>query len=298
MDPELYLKKHHIMTYIEDVVGFLLERKDEDSKTKPFEVLAEYFKSVKSGTHVLFREFSFVSTTPHNRASFIRAVWQSYTEVAASGRTMKAVEFLSLLRLICHDFPSDMVQTVGKIIFSHNTVENVATFPEFLYTFQVVFYYEYFLSQCERLHSSIASGHPHHALLGTTVVVPIPSLADQDSRPGTSQGSRTKHDAQLESSKHVDAAVYLKAVVSLVQRLGDREPWQSFPSQDGIREALGGITEFCFYDFVLALSRSERVNVEIGVLPPRAEFSQTLSSLVGRPLALLKHPDAPRAQPQ
>ena len=56
LDPELYLKKYHVMTYVEDAISFLLERKDEDPKTKPFELLAEYFKSVRDGTHVLFRE--------------------------------------------------------------------------------------------------------------------------------------------------------------------------------------------------------------------------------------------------
>ena len=272
LDPEVYLKKHHVMTYIEDAVTFLLERKDEDSKTKPFELLADYFKSVKNGTHILFREYSFVSLTPHNRASFVKLLWLSYAQVATRGEMMKVVEYLSLLRLVCHDFPSELVQKVARVIFSHNAMESVTSFPDFLYTFQVVFYYEHFLTQCEKLCSSIASGHPHHVLSGTTVIVPMPSLGDQDSsRPNTAQ-EKTEPGSSVENSKQVDAEVFSKAVTNLIQKLQDREPWHGCPSAIAVREVLSGVTKMSFYDFVLALSKSERINAEIGVLPCKTQF--------------------------
>ena len=137
MDPELYLKSHHLMRYIEDATGFLLDRREEDPKTKPFELLAEYFKSVKNGSHVLFREYAYVSLTPHNRSSFLGNLWQSYVQIATRGDMIKIAEHLSLVRLLCHDFPAELVQKVAQVVFSHNVTENIISFSDFIYVFQV-----------------------------------------------------------------------------------------------------------------------------------------------------------------
>ena len=275
MDPELYLQKHHVMHYIEDAVTFLLERKDEDHKTKPFEVLADYFKSVKNGTNVLFREYSSISCTPHNRASFVRVFWQSYAEVAKKGSMMKVVEYLSLLRLICHDFPAELVQRVAQVIFSHNAMESLLSFPDFLYTFQVVFYYEHFLTRCEKLCTSVAGGHAPHTLRGTTVVVPVSGLDPlvSNSRLSTALDTQSSHESAIEMSKLVESTVFSRAVSSLIQKLQDREPWHSFPSVDTVRTVLATVpSQFTFYDFVLAMSKSDTVSVEIGVLPCKAQL--------------------------
>ena len=285
LDPERYLKKHHVLTYIEDAVHFLLEQKDEDPKTKPFELLAEYFRSVKDGTHILFREYAFVSKTPHNCASFVKAFWQSYTEVASRGGPMKIMEYLSLLRLLCYDFPTEVVQKVAQAVFSHDAMENVISFPDFLYTFQVLSCYKDFLNHCEGLFSSISSGQLHRLSVGSTVVVSIPSVAEQDStRPETASENvvREHNSSPPECTKQIDTEVFAKAVTNLIQRQQEKEPWQSCPSVDTVREALSGIPKLSFLDFILALSRSERVNAELGVLPPRINLlfggSPSLSS--------------------
>lgn len=284
MDPDLYLKKHHIMTYINDVVSFLLERKDEDPKTRPFELLAEYFKSIKLGTHILFREYSFISATPHNRASFIKAFYSTYKEIAAKGELMQGVEYLSLLRLLCSDFPAEMVQKVTRFIVGQSTMENLMLFPDFLYTFQTVFYYECFIGRCEIICSDIASGQSPQPLLRSTVFVSIPSLAEQEAatnRAPTSSsqlngGHATHKQLKLNSegefnNKEINADSFMRAAVSLVQRMQDKEPWQSCPSVNTLEEVVGNMGSFSFYSFVLAVSRSERVNSEVGVLPPRRQ---------------------------
>lgn len=266
MDPELYLKKHHVLTYVEDAVTFLLQRKDEDPKTRPFELLADYFKSVRNGSHVLFREYAFVSATPHNRLSFLRIFWQSYTEVASRGELMRVSDYLSLLRLHCYDFPLSMVQKVGWVIFSHNTMESMVPFPDFLYAFQVVFVCEYFLARCEELCSVIAAGH---GSLRTTVVVSVPSYTAQDvsvSTPASGVGE------SVEDGTQIDAETFLKAVANLIQEVREREPWHSCLSMETVREALNGVESLFFHDFVLALSRSEQVNAELGVLPPKTQL--------------------------
>lgn len=290
MDPELYLKKHHIMTYIEDVTSFLLERKDEDSKTRPMELLAEYFKSIRNGTHILFREYSFISSTPHNRASFVRLFWFSYAEVAIKGDMMQLAEYLSLLRLLCYDFPSEMVQKVGEVLFCHNSMENLVSFPDFLYTFQVVFYYEIFFSQCQSICTDLEKGQTPLSLLGSTVVVSIPSFADQaegGSRPTSRSGSLTEYSSLHQQSAQqkeqhgtqVDPEMFTKAVFKLAYKLRDKEPWHRCPSPAVLTEVIGLMQSCSFLDFVLAVSRSDGVNAEIGTLPAKASLLNTNSSL-------------------
>ncbi len=300
MDPELYLKKHHIMKYIEDVVSFLLERKDEDPKTRPIEVLAEYFKSIKNGTHILFREYSFISSTPHNRASFIKLFWHSYTEVAVKGEMMPLAEFLSLLRLLCYDFPVEIVQKVGEVLFCHNTMENLVSFPDFLYTFQVVFYYEIFLSQCQSICSDLEKGQTPLSLLGSTVVVSIPSFAGQTesaSRPTSRSGSLSENnstflgrqDASKEEqhNKQVDPEMFAKAIFNLAYKLREREPWQRCPSPEVLTDVIGTMQSCSYLDFVLALSRSDRANAEIGTLPAKASLLNSDASMQYSPAKIV-----------
>ena len=302
MDPELYLKKHHIMTYIEDIVSFLLERKDEDPKTRPIEVLAEYFKSIKNGTHILFREYSFISSTPHNRASFVKLFWHSYAEVAVKGEMMQLVEFLSLLRLLCCDFPVEIVQKVGEVLFCHNTMENLVSFPDFLYTFQVVFYYEVFFSQCQSICSDLEKGQTPLSLLGSTVVVSIPSFADQTesaSRPTSRSGSLSESNSsslgrqdgvpirEEQHNKQVDPEMFTKAVFNLAYKLQEREPWQRCPSPEVLTEVIGTMPSCSYLDFVLALSRSDTANAEIGTLPAKASLLNSDSSMQYSPAKIV-----------
>ena len=282
MDPEHYLKQHHVMTYVEDAVGFLLERKDEDTKVKLYELLANYFKSIRDGTHVLFREYAFVSSTPHNRASFIKLLHQNYNHLASEGSLMSMTELLSLLRLLCHDFPTALIVKVAKVIFSHNALESLVSFRDFLYVFQVVFYYNNFLVECEEAWTNIASGSNqwhHHILPGATVVVPgVPNMASDvdtaSSRPTSTLHPSLHAEGPGEGPSRGVVGVHLisKALVSMIDQRKESEPWESCPTSDVACDVLAKAGDpsgqLTFFDFVLALSRSDLICTEVGVLPP------------------------------
>lgn len=90
------------------------------------------------------------------------------------------------------------------------------------------------------------------------------------SRTSTAQSSR---DGAIETSKPVESKVFSRAVSSLIQRLQDREPWHCFPSVDTVSAVLAAApSQFTFYDFVLAMSKSDAVSAEIGVLPRKAQL--------------------------
>lgn len=301
-DPEVYLKKHHLMAYIEDAVTFLLERKDEDPKTRPYKLLAEYFESIKKGTHVLYRDYSFVSLTPHSRSSFVRLFWYSFAEVADRGDSMRVMEYLSLLRLLCHDFPSGLVQKVARVIFSYDAMENLVNFPDFLYTFQVVFYYESFLQRCELICADIVSGQAPLNLLdcASTMVVSMPSTSEYGTRPDTANSmlsTLSTEDDACPSTPHkpespLQAEIFSRAVTNLCLRM-EKEPWERCPNPQLLAELITDLASVTFYDFVLALSRSEQINNEIGALPERsrlltAERSAVFNQLTSKKLIDLK----------
>ncbi|KAF6102354.1 hypothetical protein HJG60_001636 [Phyllostomus discolor] len=77
--------QRHVLTYMEDAVCQLLENKEDISQYGVARFFTEYFNSVCQGTHILFREFSFIQATPHNRASFLRAFWRCFRTVGKNG---------------------------------------------------------------------------------------------------------------------------------------------------------------------------------------------------------------------
>ena len=330
LDPEVYLKKHHIMAYIEDAVTFLLQRKDEDPKIQPYRLLAEYFESVKKGTHVLYRDYSFVSLTPQNRSAFVRLFWYCFSEIADRGDSMQVMQYLSLLRLLCQDFPSTLVQKVARVIFSYDALENLVSFADFLYAFQIVFYYESFLHRCELVCTSIVSGQNPLNLLdcASTVVVSMPSTAEylsgggngsgstpSGTRPGTAvstqnlqssasageedaavlqnvlrhngnvagnNGSNKNNSSSNNSNRpesQLQPDIFSKAVTNLCVRM-EKEAGECCPSAHVLEEIIASLTSVTFYDFVLALSRSENVNGEIGALPERSKLLTTERSSI------------------
>lgn len=267
MDPDVYLRKHHLLTYVEDAILFLLSRKDEDPKTKPFELLTDYFKSIRNGSHTVFREYDYISATPHNRKSFIATFWKTYGSVPECSVPMKIIEFHSLLKLLCADFPLIETQKVPRALFGSDTTSNIISFADFIYTFQVTFYFDYFLGQLKTIYPSLLSGSYHPSLYSqfstTTVIVPLPPVStSQPSDPATQVSSET-------FSKAVGSGILLEAALGLRQMIAESEPGQSYPSEEALREVLSGNGELSLHDFVLKLSLSNVVIREIGPLPPK-----------------------------
>ena len=274
MDPDTYLKKHHVLTYLEDATLLLLGCKDEDSKTKPFELLTDYFESVRNGTHIVFREYNFVSATPHNRKSFIATFWQTYSGVPECRERMRIIELHSLLRLLCADFPLKETEKVSKALSVHSTSNSVISFTDFSYMFQITFYFDYFLGHMESLFPCLLSGTFHRILHSqfsstTAVVVPLPppSTTDSNNHPATQTAARTAARETL--SRAVKSGIFLEAALGLCQKIEEKEPGQSCPSQEALREVLGEVEQLSFYDFVLKLSLSDQLNREIGALPSK-----------------------------
>ena len=257
----------------------LLTRRDEDPKTQPFHLLSGYFKSLLDGSHVVFREYTFVCATPRNRSSFVALLWQTYSGVPEIREPMRLLELHSLLRLLCADFLLQETEKAALALHGHRTGSSITSFTNFIYTFQVTFYFDTFLGHLKAMFPGLVTGayvpplYPQFS--SATVVVPLPASSSPNS-PSCDASKSLKDSVCSGASREaemccerVSSRVLLEAVLALSQRMSEREPGQSYPSQEALGEVLEGADELSLNEFVARLSLNERVNNEIGALPFR-----------------------------
>ncbi|KAK3101796.1 hypothetical protein FSP39_006432 [Pinctada imbricata] len=244
--------KHHVLVYLEDSIAQLLEHREENPKINGVKFLGEYFNSLRDGNHTMFREFSFVHATPHNRASFVRLFWKCYRQIGKKGDLLSIQEYHSLLSLICPDFPFETVQKTARIILMDDALDCLISFSDFIYAFQVQFYFEEFMEKCYEM---------YHSLMQTQRSprdpVVVPSGKDDS---GIHQNSHHPADG-------VDAMQYFRAIYPLC----DRSSF-STPPVNSLKEILFNIPRVSFYGFLMALAKSESINEYLGRLPTKSEL--------------------------
>ena len=278
MEPKDYMKKHSLLTYIEDLTGILLENRyfsKSFPKVHPISVIQEYFHTVLTGIHVYQREFNYVSATPYNRACFIRMIWQCYHQglsVHSKGK-MSCWEYYQLLQLLCHDFPTKFTDQT-KALFSnvHSSEDVKISFSDFMYVIQVVFYYKDFVIECERLFEKYAKG-----INPVKGVVVLPKLDTPTTDTPTCDRPTSPEPATPITNNMDDMydAILRNA----------RDDDICSPSIDTIEKIiaqfkLSGKSDF--EDFLIALCNNENVNSDIGVLPPKDLFNDTIPPSIGQ----------------
>ncbi|KAF8784934.1 UPF0705 protein C11orf49 like protein [Argiope bruennichi] len=130
-----YLEKHNLLIYLDDAVAQMMSLRIENqaNKIKPTKFLKEYFCSVHQGTHILFREYSFISATLYNRLCVMKAVMQIYKPLLYRDDRLNAKEYHCLLQLVWPNFPFDVVQASFKSFETPEQKEEVgASFTEFI----------------------------------------------------------------------------------------------------------------------------------------------------------------------
>jgi len=110
LTPEQYLQKHQIAYYMRDVVGLLLKARDDH----PLNFIADYFSEVLGGTHVLLREFAYVNRSSHDRWAFVASAREALADLD-QGAPTTASGLMQLLRLVCPDFPLEVVADACRL---------------------------------------------------------------------------------------------------------------------------------------------------------------------------------------
>lgn len=239
---EQYIDKHHLNVYFEDAVSQLLEYKEENPKVNVTKFFHEYFTSVVRGNHTLFRDFSFIKSTPHNCSSFIRSFWKCYRQVGKNGGLLNVKEYYSLVCLLCPDFPFDILQKTAKIILMDDAMDCLMSFSDFLYAFQVQFYFETFLDKCSEIYTFLVEVNKQ-----------------QQSLEGKNMNGVTEG---ISSGAFMDALskeIYKKQLHTIY----------SCPPESALHEILDSATRVSFYGFLMALTKNSAINAGIGMLPDK-----------------------------
>ncbi|XP_058501052.1 centriolar satellite-associated tubulin polyglutamylase complex regulator 1 [Solea solea] len=252
-----YLGDSHVLFYLSDAVTQLLEHKEEYSQFGVSRYFAEYFSSVKNSNHVLFREFNYITATPHNRSSFIRVFWRCYRQIGKSGELLSVLEFRSLLQLLCPDFPVEMVQSTGRIVLMDDAVDCMMSFSDFIYAFQLQLYFREFLDSVLTIYQDLLAGKSPN-----TVIVPTSTSVEQLPPVATEE-----NDKERQQRDGVEASTLAECVDALCDRFK-----HSHPSRSSMTEILAEKDKICFYSFLMSLSKHGGVNQDIGALPSMAEL--------------------------
>nr|ACO51782.1 C11orf49 [Aquarana catesbeiana] len=249
-----YLAQRHVLTYMEDALIQLIEHKDDTEHSDVARFFSDYFTSVSQGTHVLFRDYSFVQCTPHNRASFLRLFWRCFRTIAKNGDLLTIKEYHCLLQILCPDFPMDLTQKAARIVLMDDAMDCLMSFSDFLYAFQIQFYYSEFLDSAAAVYQDLLTGKSLN-----TVIVPTSRSATPRQRQPSTDG------ASLEG---VEAPHFYQCLENLCERLRH----STCPPVPLIGEIVSSAPRLTFYGFLMALAKHAGINQSIGALPDKADL--------------------------
>ncbi|XP_077372473.1 centriolar satellite-associated tubulin polyglutamylase complex regulator 1 [Festucalex cinctus] len=248
-----YLAESNVLFYLSDALTQLLEHKEEYTHFGVIRYFAEYFSSVKNGNHILFREFNYIRATPHNRASFIRVFWRCYRQIGKSGDLLSILEYSSLLQLLCPDFPMEIVKSAARIVVMDDGLDCLMSFSDFLYAFQLQFYYQEFLDSVLLIYQDLLAGKSPN-----TVIVPTSTSVEQVTGLTTEENK--------EQDLEVEASTLAECIDDLCDRIKN-----SHPPRSCLQEALEETGKVSYYSLLTSLSKHESINQMIGALPSKTE---------------------------
>jgi hypothetical protein len=110
LDSTSYLARHSVSVYLIDALRLVLDNREDP----PMETLADYFTSAANGTHVVQRDYSFVTATTLNRQAFAHIMDQALKGFPPD--RLFARDYVQLLRLVCPDFPSVVPEQVARLL--------------------------------------------------------------------------------------------------------------------------------------------------------------------------------------
>uniref|UniRef100_A0A672RAH2 Centriolar satellite-associated tubulin polyglutamylase complex regulator 1 n=1 Tax=Sinocyclocheilus grahami TaxID=75366 RepID=A0A672RAH2_SINGR len=178
-------------------------------------------------------------------------------------------EYSSLLQLLCPDFPTEMVQNAARIVLIEDATDCLMSFSDFIYSFQIQFYFEEFVESVSVIYQDLLSGKSPN-----TVIVPTSTSVEQ-----LSSAANEEPDAQ----GGVDSSIFCECIEGLCERFKHK-----FPSSVAIKEILESSQRVSFYGFLMALAKHEGVNQDIGALPNKPdllidpEMDQELERLIAQ----------------
>ncbi|XP_032700555.1 UPF0705 protein C11orf49 homolog isoform X3 [Lontra canadensis] len=162
-------------------------------------------------------------------------------------------EYHCLLQLLCPDFPLELTQKAARIVLMDDAMDCLMSFSDFLFAFQIQFYYSEFLESVATIYQDLLAGKNPN-----TVIVPTSSSGQHRQRPPLGEASL------LEG---VEASLFSQCL----ENLCDRHKY-SCPPPALVKEVLSNVQRLTFYGFLVALSKHHGINQTLGALPDKGDL--------------------------
>lgn len=243
MSCEKYIAQHHMSIYFQDAISQLLECKAENIKLETTNFFYEYFTSVYDGTNIIYRDFIYVFATPRNRTSFIKIFWSTFKHLGTRGDLLGINDYYSLMQLICRDFDFNIVQKTVNIVLMDDAIDCVIALSDFIYMFELLFYYSEFCDFSVELFHKIQA---------------------------TNLAELSVDENAWEENKNHCKSYYVSAELlgsSFKDELYIKTPDYCVPCEEVLFEVLENTSKVTFFSFMSALAKNEHVITSIGVLP-------------------------------
>lgn len=134
-----------------------------------------------------------------------------------------------------------------------DAMDCLMSFSDFLFAFQIQFYYSEFLESVAAIYQDLLSGKNPN-----TVIVPTSSSGQHRQRPALG-------DAGMLDG--VEASLFCQRL----ENLCDRHKY-SCPPPALVKEILSNVQRLTFYGFLVALSKHHGINQALGALPDKGDL--------------------------
>ncbi|KAF4787993.1 hypothetical protein TURU_166514 [Turdus rufiventris] len=204
--------------------------------------------------------------------------------IAAVGEDLlTAQEYHCLLQLLCPDFPMELTQKAARIVLMDDAMDCLMSFSDFLFAFQIQFYYSEFLESVAAIYQDLLAGKNPN-----TVIVPTSSSGQHRQRQPSNDCN------PLEG---VEASLFYQCLESLCDRskyslilhkilqgvlvksknhhedmLRTHDQGLSCPPSALVKEMLSSVQRMTFYGFLMALAKDQGINRALGALPDKGDL--------------------------
>ncbi|RLW10217.1 hypothetical protein DV515_00002334 [Chloebia gouldiae] len=166
---------------------------------------------------------------------------------------LTAQEYHCLLQLLCPDFPMELTQKAARIVLMDDAMDCLMSFSDFLFAFQIQFYYSEFLESVAAIYQDLLAGKSPN-----TVIVPTSS---------SGQHRQRQPPNDCNPLEGVEASLFYQCLESLC----DRSKY-SCPPSALVKEMLSSVQRMTFYGFLMALAKDQAINRALGALPDKGDL--------------------------
>ncbi|CAG9328420.1 unnamed protein product [Blepharisma stoltei] len=149
LQPEEYLEKTGVTAVLKDLMTVLLENRPEN----PVQFISEYLKTSSQSCTGILKSYKLIKLCREEHDSFMDNLVAAYMNLdskrGGNNAGLTGSEYLKLIRMLCLDFPSEIVEEVLGVLGKRES--DVVVFEEFIAGIQTVLLYEDFLVEAETI---------------------------------------------------------------------------------------------------------------------------------------------------